>query len=72
MNYRQAFHEAHCAQQGLSLEEDCNVPHDQLRLLHESVRVWIVLYEEEGVGAWINVVSLSTTHGQREMETIEL
>ena len=72
MNYRQAFHEAYCAQQGLSPEEDCNVPHDQLRLLHEMVRVWIVLYEEEGVGTWINVVDKETTDGQREMETIEL
>jgi hypothetical protein len=36
------------------------------------VRVWIVLYEEEGVRAWINVVDKETTHGQREMETIEL
>ena len=41
-----SIHEACCAQQGLSPEEDYNVPHDQLRLLHETVRVWIVLYEE--------------------------
>ena len=72
MNYRQAFHEAYCAKQGLSAEEDCNVPHDQLRLLHETVRVWIVLYEEEGVGTWINVVDKETANGQREMGTIEL
>jgi hypothetical protein len=71
VNYRQAFHEAYCAQQGLSLEEDCNVPHDQLRLVHETARVWIVLYEEVDGGAWINVVD-ETTNGQREMETIEL
>jgi hypothetical protein len=72
MNYRQALHEAYCAQQGLSPEEDCNIPHDQLRLLYETARVWIVLYEEVDGGAWINVVAKETTNGQREMETIEL
>lgn len=71
MNYRQAFHEAYGAQQGLPPEEDCNVPHEQLRLLHETARVWIVL-NESGEGVWLVVVDKATTNGQREMETIEL
>jgi hypothetical protein len=71
MNYRQAFHEAYCAQQGLSPEEDCNVPHEQLRLLHETARVWVVL-NEGWDGAWLTVVDKETTNDQREMVTIEL
>jgi hypothetical protein len=72
MDYKQAFHEAYCAQQGLACEEDCHVPHDQLLLLHETKRAWVVLNEEEGTGIWLNVVAKETTNGQREMETIEL
>ena len=45
MDYRQAFHEAYCAQQGLPPEADCTVPHGQLRLLYETDCVWVVLNE---------------------------
>ena len=72
MNYKHAFHEAYCAQQGLLFEEDCHVPHEQLRLLHETERAWVVLNEEPETGIWLNVVAKETTNGVREMETIEL
>lgn len=71
MNYRQAFHEAYCAQQGLSPAEDCHVPHEELRLVHETPRVWVVLYACWD-GVWLNVVEKEPTHGPRAMETIEL
>ena len=71
MDYRQAFHEAYCAQQGLPPEEDCNVDHEQLSLLHETERAWVVL-NASWEGAWINVVRKATRDGQREMETLEL
>ena len=71
MNYRQAFHEAYCAQQGLSPEEDCNVPHEQLRLLHETARVWVVL-NASWEGEWLCVVEKEPQNTPREMETIEL
>jgi hypothetical protein len=71
MTYRQAFHEAYCAQQGLSPEEDCNVPHDQLRLLHQTARVWVVLNASRE-GQWLCVVEKEVQNTPREMETIEL
>ena len=71
MDYRQAFHEAYCAQQGLSPEEDCTVDHDGLRLLHETERTWVVL-NASWEGEWLNVVAKATENGQREMQTLEL
>jgi hypothetical protein len=59
MDYRQAFQEVYCAQQGLSPEADCTVAHEQLRLLYETERVW-------------GVVDKVTRSGEREMQTIEL
>ena len=47
------------------------MPHNQLRLLHETARVWVVL-NESWEGVWLNVVGKETTNGQREMETSEL
>jgi hypothetical protein len=70
-NDRQVFHEAYCARQGLSPEEDCNVAHKQLRLLHETERVCVVL-NESWDGMWPTVVDKETANGQCEMETIEL
>ena len=72
MDCRQAFHEACCAQQGLSPEEDCNVDHDGLRLLYETERVWVVLNEDEFAGPWLNVVAKATRNGEPEMQTVEL
>ena len=71
MDYEQALHEAYCAQQGLSPEEDCNLDHDRMRLLHETERVWVVLYATRE-GAWLNVVEKAAENGRREMRTIEL
>ena len=72
MDYKQAFHKEYLLQQDIKdTHEECGVNHDDLLLLEETGRYWII----KNTGAHDDqreILNVVWKNGERPMESIEL
>jgi hypothetical protein len=77
MDYKTAFHKEYLSQQGLEPTQEnikqYSVDPNQLKLIHESPRYWIVLNDGGPNGQWLDVIWKEVGYyPKREMKTIPL